>query len=386
MSLICPECHETYDENVGCVNPKCSFRKVPSFARGSSDAEKQAFINYEHKKWQENPAIVDTRDQNIERIQEEKADIIKNESKTEFTQKSEPPFIPDNYYTLPWGTEHPGHIVYLVDMSGSMASDGKFEIIKEVIQEVSDLVVSMCKKSTKVLKNGRPVLKTIVKDRVSVSIIAYNDRIINLFNGTASELNLKLKEAIKKNDDSNPFPLLNTLSDSIKPSSMTYTEVAFKAALSDIKEWIAQQKSDCKQIPAPVVIHITDGHPEEEGIDENVSISNALSVAKEIMEVEVPDGKALLFNIHFDGKKTTEPLRFPAQPPTDSRRRFLYEASSPLSSEFCKRARAIHLEVEDGSRFMVSNEAEKKLLVRLIKFGSVVSSTGNSNMDIPKIE
>lgn len=318
---------------------------------------------------------------------ENKQKVIHEEPKeTLLTSDSPEVFVYDDYYKLPWGSNHPGHIVYLIDLSGSMAYQGKFEIIKEVIQKVSNLVVSMCKESVRIRENGESVNRKIVKNRVSVTILGYNSKIIKLFEGTAIELNDKLKEAKIMESTTQKFPLYETFPNKVNPTSMTYTEMAFKAALNDIKQWIAHQEQEGKPIPAPVVIHITDGHPEEKDVEESVSIRNALQVAKEIQNVEVNDGKALLFNIHFDGNPQTKPLRFPTQAPNDERRRFLYEASSPLPPKFCQSARAIGLDASDNCRFMISNENEKDLLVRLIEFGSSVSSFGNSNAPTPKYD
>lgn len=319
--------------------------------------------------------IVDTYQQELAKA---KADWERAKASHSEQREEEKEVMSDDKYSLSWGTNHPGHLVYLIDLSGSMERDGKFEMVKEVIQEVSNFLVGMSKQIVR--ENGQT--KQSIKDRFTVKILAYNSKMIKLFEGSVIDLNKKLKEAKeakKQNLTKEDFPLLSVFNPDAKPSSMTYTEMAFKAAKADILQWIALQTENKMPIPAPIVIHITDGHPEEQNVDEPISMKNALDVAKEIKQINVPDGNVLLFNIHITGKSQTDTLRFPITEPSDPRLKFLYDASSPLSNTFCERAQSIGLEAKPGCRFMVSNESEKDLLARLIKFGSSLSSYGIGN-------
>ena len=77
-------------------------------------------------------------------------------------------------------------------------------------------------------------------------------------------------------------------------------------AKKDIEEWITQQKMNPKveAIPSPIVISITDGHPEEKERKYVDAANGALNAAKDIMEnIDSPDGHVLLFNIHIDPAK-----------------------------------------------------------------------------------
>lgn len=265
-------------------------------------------------------------------------------------------------YSLAWGSNHPGHLIYLVDLSWSMASDNKIDDVINVIENVSDYLVGMCEDFGN------------LKDRFSIHIIGYGDDVKTLFKGSVLELDRKLEETMGKGK-----PIFDKAKEA-KPYGLTYTAKAFRAALDDIKQWINQQNSLNIPIPVPVVIHITDGHPEEIGKSEAESMKDALGIANEIKNIKVPDGNALIFNIHIDGVKTCDAVRFPATPPSDERRRFLYEASSTMPSIFV--TRAAKFGAGEGCRFMVAHESDKKMLARLIAFGSSVSSVGSNASDL----
>lgn len=264
-------------------------------------------------------------------------------------------------YSLAWGSNHPGHLIYLVDLSWSMASDNKIDDVIEVIENVSDYLVGMCEDFGN------------LKDRFSIHIMGYGDSVKTLFKGSVLELDRKLEETMGKG-----LPIFDKEKEA-KPYGMTHTAKAFRAALEDIKQWINQQNSQNIPIPVPVVIHITDGQPEEIGRTRAEAMKDALDVANEIKNIKVPDGNALIFNIHIEGVKTKETMRFPVSSPSDEHRKFLYEASSIMPSIFI--TRATKFGAEEGCRFMVANESDKKMLARLIAFGSSVSSVGSNASD-----
>jgi len=254
-------------------------------------------------------------------------------------------------YNLPWGSNHPGHLVYLLDLSMSMSSDMMDRLIR-VIENVSEKLIAMSEDFGE------------VKNRFSIRIFGYNKKVKTLFEGSVLELDEKMEATVGKGN-----PLFDKNAEA-KAEELTYTADAFQAALDDVRLWIARQQRAGVPIPAPVVIHVTDGHPIEYEIPNSEAMAKALRVAEQLKAVSVPDGNVLVFNIHIDPNPNSQALRFPVTAPADEARRFLYNASSQMPSVFVERGRQFG--AVDGCRFMVANEGDENALARLIAFGSSV--------------
>jgi uncharacterized protein YegL len=276
-------------------------------------------------------------------------------------------------YNLGWGSNHPGCLVYLIDMSGSMSQNSRMEYVTETVKEVSEYLVSMCEKGGTLL------------NRFHIKIFGYNTDVFKLFDGSVVDLDAKLEEAYVKN-----VSLFDTFDnkDKVKPQWQTYTAKAFRKVAEETKEWVKRQQNNQIPVPAPIIIHVTDGHPEEKERVEALAISDALSAAQDIKSIAVPDGNALLFNIHITdiAGKT---LRFPSVSPNGNdkdaaRLRFLFDASSEMTDMFVARANAFKLNAQSRSRFMVSNEHDRNILAKLIAFGSSVTSVGGEFVELPK--
>lgn len=267
-------------------------------------------------------------------------------------------------YNLSWDISHPGHIVYVLDASASMKGQ-RMEELLDILQEVLK----------KLVKANFDVESNEIKERFTLSIFTYNSVVNKIFdNRGVEDLKLKRNEALRSKK-----PMFD-----IEPQWQTYTATALREAAKDVKEWISKQAAAGVPTPAPIVIHITDGEPYGEMYKPDPSPTaaedDAIAAANELKSIHVPDGDTLLFNIHIEpGKKA---CRFPSTPPSDSKLRFLYEASSELNDVFIERARHALKQLIDttvikkGSRFMVSNETNKDVLIRLLHFGSIVSSIG----------
>lgn len=271
-------------------------------------------------------------------------------------------------YKLGWGENHPGHLVYLVDLSGSMAERNKIDTVIEVMEDVSDYLIAQCEKNKEII------------NKFSITIMGYNSDIVPLFDGSVIELENLLSE--KWGDK---LPLFDKEKEA-KPQWQTYTANAFRAAADDIKKWIKGQEAKNVAIPVPIVIHITDGFPEEHERTPEESRNDALAAANELKSISVPDGETLLFNIHIDNN-TASQLMFPDYAPSDPKRKFLYEASSQMVSEdFVRRAQAFKFMATTNSRFMVSNVEDKSTLAKLIAFGSTVSEPIGRIVEMPKFK
>lgn len=267
-------------------------------------------------------------------------------------------------YSLSWDRNHPGHIVYVLDASASMKGQ-RMEELLDVLLKVSNKLIKQSKDEE---ADGE------IREYFTLSIFTYNSVVNKIFEGGVVKLKDTRDEAVRSNK-----PMFD-----INCEWQTYTATALREAAKDVKEWISKQAVAGIPTPAPVVIHITDGEPYGELYKSDPSPTaaedDAIAAANELKSIHVPDGDTLLFNIHIEpGKKA---YRFPSTPPSDSKLRFLYEASSELNDVFLERAdrelkRLLDTTViKKGSRFMISNETNKDVLIRLIQFGSMVSSIG----------
>ena len=270
-------------------------------------------------------------------------------------------------YDLPWGAAHPGHLVYLLDFSDSMKDDGKIDILLDVLKMAC----------LELFYNTRNLI------RGSISIIGYNSDVATLFKGTLGELYNEYEQGGGRN-----YSLLDKTKSlaegGCRPEWQTYTAKAFRWAKSDIEEWIAEQERAGKRIPAPMVIHVTDGYPYDEERTDSDAKEDALKAAQEIMNISIPDGSPLIFNIHIGDDSSREVL-FPTQRPSEENQQFLYDASSIMPAWVMLASRGmpatggnartrIGLPVSNGCRLMALNVINRELLERLIHFGSTLTS------------
>ncbi len=263
-------------------------------------------------------------------------------------------------YELGWGSKHPGLLIYLVDLSGSMGWDDKIRRVSNTIWNVVDCLSAPCQ------DNG------VYKNRFRLEVIGYNQYTYNLFSGGIDEINNWL--------DAHQDEQFINIEKEGKPQGLTHMAMAFERASEIINNWISTQNAKGQHIPAPIVINITDGYPEEKNLNEQESRSKALEAANKLKSINVPDGNVLLFNIHIDGKPGEGvELQFPTIKPSDAKRSFLFDASSEMTPVFVTRAQRNNLPAANGSRFMVSNISDMRTLGRLVVFGSSVSGLTKSD-------
>ncbi|MDE5882521.1 MAG: hypothetical protein K2H60_12395 [Muribaculaceae bacterium] len=264
-------------------------------------------------------------------------------------------------YKLPWGSTHPGLLVYLVDLSGSMAWDDKIKRVSNIIWNVLDCLIAPCQDMG------------VYKERFHLEIVGYNQYTYELFSGGVN----KVLDAIDATESNQQFIDIEKEG---KAQGLTHMAMAYEKAAEIIRKWIKEQTAKNIPIPAPVVINITDGYPEEVGVPEADSRNKALRAARELLNISVPDGRVLLFNIHIDGEAGSEPeLMFPDSRPTDNKKGFLFDASTELNDIFVTRAQRAGLPAKPNSHFMVSNLTDAGLLTKLIVFGSSVSGLTKPN-------
>lgn len=176
-------------------------------------------------------------------------------------------------YTAVATGKTPALIVYLLDISGSM--DEQLEgisKIEHVNQAIERLLVRMVQRSTK---------GEVISPRYRLSMIAYSDEPIDILGGVHT-----IDEIVQLGK-----PTLSA-------TNSTDTAAAFEMARDILRREIAQM-GPSPVPPAPMICHLTDGQftgPDPEPI------------AREIMQMETPDGRVLIENIYVGPNLTTQPI------------------------------------------------------------------------------
>lgn len=251
---------------------------------------------------------------------------------------------------IQWGTKTPGHIIYLIDQSGSMSGANE--------QKAAESITSAMIETLKGCIQGKEV-----RNRVYITIIGY---------GNEDGVSIVKEGWIA--DFVNDLQLCKKNSSTIIPAKsygMTPMAEAFALANKCITTWLSQRESvqgDYK-IPAPIVINITDGYPDD--------VNEATIEAQKVMNIVTrDDGNVLVFNIHMDDSVDQVEVKFPTTKSLLNgviEGEFLYDISSEMTPDFIKAAQAQKFEgIVPGSKGFVVN-AKGDTLVRFVTFGSGVS-------------
>jgi len=168
-------------------------------------------------------------------------------------------------YTVPATSKTPALIIYLLDVSGSMGEDlggkPKIEVISDALHQVA---VRMVQRSTK---------GTTVAPRYKVAMYAYSSQVTDLLGGIKTVAELAQMGVPR-----------------LQPMDATDTSAAFREA----KRLLQAQLGNLQDCPAPLVCHMTDGEYNSGGDPE--------PIAREIMQMSVPDGNVLVENIFVTDK------------------------------------------------------------------------------------
>lgn len=253
-------------------------------------------------------------------------------------------------YDKMWGSSCPGHLVFMIDQSGSMYGENA-QKTAECVQDSIKEVLTGC-------INGEEI-----KDRAYITVIGYGkDSTASIIReGWISEWAEDVLNAKAKGDVVIPA----------EADGGTPMTEAFKIAKSCLDTWIKAREEEHQDDPneelaAPIVVNITDGLPNDE--------ASARVAAQEILNTATPDGNVLLFNAHMsdDGVE----IQFPSDKSKLNgvpEGEFLYEISSPLTDRMVNYAKKLKFEtVRKGSMGFVAN-ARKATLARFIEFGSTSS-------------
>ena len=249
---------------------------------------------------------------------------------------------------IQWGTKTPGHIIYLVDQSGSMSGVNE--------KKAAEAVTAAMMETLKGCISG-----TEVRNRVYVTIIGYGneDGVSIIREGWIADF-LEDLQTCKTNSTTIIEP---------KSYGMTPMAEAFMLANKCISTWLLQRQSQDAKVPAPIVINITDGYPDD--------VNTATQEAQKIMNIQTrDDGNVLVFNIHTDDATDGVEIKFPVNKSVLNgvpEGEFLFDISSTMTDDFVRAAKAQHFEgVLPGSKGFVVN-AKGDTLVRFVTFGSGVS-------------
>lgn len=273
-------------------------------------------------------------------------------------------------YTKQWSTATPGYLIFLIDQSSSMdkpwTDESSFaQYTAEVInQTINELIATNAAGET-------------VKNRVFVSLIGYGgdnsiDPIRSDYLSSYAEDPIRVEKFTKKVSDGAggwinmeiEMPIF------IEPKAVGLTPMsgAFALAKKLIQGWI-QKKNDN---PVPVIINVSDGHPEAGNPQlDKVEIEQTIAYAHDIMRLQTLDGYPLIFNVHI--AKTGTEIKFPEyefELNNNSMAEFLFKISSEVPAVYKQAAKDLNLKsIGDNAKGFISN-ASPETLLKFINFGS----------------
>lgn len=288
---------------------------------------------------------------------------------------------------------NPGLIVFLIDQSKSMEdpwSGGK------TLAEQTALSINRCISEMAI----RFTSGTVIKDEANIIMIGYG--------GTEKSMEAELLRsgsiATLCSDDTIPVQHLKQkisdgaggileidvdLKEFITPKAVWGTPMAsaFQLASALVTEWVSRAREalddegnpitrDDSLDPVPLIINISDGEPTDNEAD-------VRKYAREIMEINCPDGNPLIFNIHLSangGQEVCMPMDDKALPVNDKMSRLLYEISSSLPESMVQAAKECGFpNAEAGAKTFMSNVTEVEKFVMFLNFGTK-GTGGNQNI------
>ena len=271
-------------------------------------------------------------------------------------------------YNKEWSTSNPGFITILIDQSGSMNKEfekgrTKAEAAAEALNWTIDALINMNLSGEK------------IKDRCYLSLIGYGEE------GKAKSIKFeKLSEIANSvteydikypfDDEGSPYKLGIQIKP-VKTGTNTPMADAFKIAFKTIKLLIERNEKG----PAPIVINISDGMPNNE--------QDTIDAVKRIQSLSCNDGNVLVYNVHLQtlGKENPS-VRFPSTPEEIKNKEalFLFNISSNIPTQHLEIARELGLIPPGKSNdhrgcIFSANAAE---LIKLLAFGTSTKTNINS--------
>lgn len=268
-------------------------------------------------------------------------------------------------YEKQMSSASPGYLVFLIDQSGSMEDDyngeSKADFTAVAINKMLDNII---------IAN---TTGNSVKDRCFISLIGYggNNGVEEIWSDYLSKfadnpLRLEKRKQLVSDGAGGliereiDFPVW------IDPVAGYQTPMgeAFERAKQLVQEWINSNPD----FPAPIVINITDGLPNDEQL--------VREHATDLKSLQCKDGNVLVFNIHIE--KGGNELYFPT---TDSslpnEYKFLYHITSVIPENYYEGAEKAGLGryLQPNCRGYIFN-AKPEDLIRFLRFGSSKTQAG----------
>jgi uncharacterized protein YegL len=200
----------------------------------------------------------------------------------------------------------PALIIYLIDVSGSMATelDGAPKI-EHVNQAIEKVLIKMVERSTR---------GEIISPRYKLAIAAYSTQVSDILGGVQT-----IDQVAQKG-----VPV-------VAPSHTTDTAAAFEWA----RDLLKQELPKMNGLPAPMICHLTDG---------KYTGADPQPIAQEIMQMGNDDGNVLIENIYVDSDLTKTAITDPEQwtgihdvsQLNDPYAQKLFNMSSPLPQRYAE--------------------------------------------------
>ena len=275
-------------------------------------------------------------------------------------------------YSRKVGVDNPSLIVFVLDQSGSMAADWPGSQLPQPVAKAEALADILNGAIRDI--GARCVRANDISPRYDIAIIGYGDTVSSQWGGMlAGQSIVNIKGVV-----SNPLGIEKRqiqLSDGrgglidVDKQIMYWIEAkagggtpmgrAMAEAHRLIEQWLREPLHQ-RSFP-PVVIHITDGMPQDEPL--------AMREAESIRQLRTDDGNVLIINIHLP-ECISYLVAFPVSasdlPPGDKPANLLFGMSSTLPDEMLESALNSMLPVKANCKLMIAN-AEVKIVIRLIK-------------------
>jgi uncharacterized protein YegL len=274
-------------------------------------------------------------------------------------------------YTTRWATATPGYIIFLIDQSRSMNTKYSFDENRAqfTARTVNDSIYNLITSN-----RGRES----IKDRAKISIIGYGGEGGNAITVVKTDfLSGYAKppfktEAYSRKEVSEDGHLIERIIKRpvfLEPTALGQSPIsdALKYAKRLIEEWVFKSE---KNLPAPIVINITDGAPHNERHSKSIEIKEAIKVSKEIMKLKTSTDSPLIFNAHIE--KDSGEILFPEDEYElngNETAQFLYKISSPVPPAYLPVAKLCGLPIGNNSKGFIANATPDKL-IKFIKFGT----------------
>ena len=279
-------------------------------------------------------------------------------------------------YTKKMGADSPGLIVFVLDQSGSMNADWLGSQLPQhpaKAEAVADILNGAIREI-----GARSVKGNDISPRCDLAVIGYGGGDVgSQWSGAlAGREIVSIKEVVPnplgEDDVQEQMPdgrgglvevdkkvkyWIEAKADGGTPMGHAMAE-----AQRLIEQWL-REPSHQRSFP-PIVIHVTDGLPQDE--------KAAIQASESIRQLRTDDGNVLVINIHLPEGVSYQhafPVSSSDLPPGNNAASLLFAMSSTLPDEMLGSAQDSQLPVKPGCKLMITN-AKATIVTQLIQWGS----------------